>query len=91
MQAAVGMRDRLIAKTPCCDIIPAMNKLSEAYIKMAYWDMSSKKSETSKFTSLSEQNRGDDKESLFQLCFKWVVPVMKPGQCVYALGRDIHS
>nr|NP_001107666.1 ataxia telangiectasia mutated [Strongylocentrotus purpuratus]ABY60856.1 ataxia telangiectasia mutated [Strongylocentrotus purpuratus] len=55
MQAAVGMRDRLMAKTPCCDIIPAMNKLSEAYIKMAYWDMSSKKSETRPISIASNQ------------------------------------
>ncbi|XP_063954158.1 serine-protein kinase ATM-like isoform X2 [Lytechinus pictus] len=55
MQAAVDLSNKLMTKKPCCDIIPAMNKLSEAYIRMAYWDVSAKKAETKAIPIASNQ------------------------------------
>ena len=48
MEAAKQMLERL-QSSRCGKILSSMEKLSDAYIKLAYWDVSQYKKETSEF------------------------------------------
>ena len=48
MEAAKQMLERL-QSSRCGRILSSMEKLSDAYIKLAYWDVSQYKKETSKY------------------------------------------
>ena len=50
MQAAKGMLERLRSTPSIGDIIAGLERLSDAYIELAYWDVSDRKRETGLYT-----------------------------------------